>query len=78
LIPGRKTLSQHLVEFKRQWELQLMVLPWIFYIFIFAYIPMYGLIMAFQEYELGDIIGFSRWVGLFHFKMFIKTPELLA
>lgn len=72
----RKTSQQHFKEFAKQWELQLMVIPWILFLAVFAYIPMYGLIMAFQEYDLGDIIGFSRWVGLQHFQMFLQTPEL--
>ncbi len=72
----RKFVKQHLKEWRKQWDLQLMVVPWVLFILIFSYIPMYGLIMAFQEYQLGDVIGFSRWVGWMHFEMFFQTPEL--
>jgi putative aldouronate transport system permease protein len=33
--------------------------------------------MAFQQYRLGDAIGFSPWVGLMHFRMFFASPDVL-
>ena len=51
-----------------QWDLQLLVIPGILLLFVFSYIPIYGLVMAFQEYRLGDFPGQSEWVG---FKQFI-------
>jgi putative aldouronate transport system permease protein len=61
-------------KFKKQWELQLMVIPAIIFIFIFSYVPMYGILMAFQEYDLGDIPGLSTWVGMFQFELFFTDP----
>lgn len=55
---------------KEQLELQTMVIPCIALILVFSYIPMYGVITAFQEYKLGDIIGLSQWVGFKYFKEF--------
>lgn len=52
-----------------QWDLQLLVIPGIILLFVFSYIPIYGLVMAFQEYRLGDFPGSSEWVG---FKQFIS------
>ena len=63
-------------QFRSQGELQMMVVPWIILILIFSYIPMYGLVMAFQEYSLGDMVGISDWVGLLHFKTFFNDPNL--
>lgn len=75
--PGKnRVLKEHLREFRQQKELQLMVVPWIIFILIFSYVPMYGLIMAFQEYRLGDLPGFSSWVGLRHFRMLFESGEL--
>ena len=54
-----------------------MVLPCIILLLIFSYIPMYGLLMAFQKYKLGDLPGFSQWVGLEHFKMLFDSPGFL-
>lgn len=56
--------------FKRaieQWDLQLLVIPGILLLFVFSYIPIYGLVMAFQEYRMGDFPGQSEWVGLKQF-----------
>lgn len=57
-----------------QWDLQVLVLPAIIFIFIFNYIPMYGMLMAFQEFLLGDFPGFSTWVGLGQFKRLLTEP----
>ncbi len=73
----KKSLKKHWEEFKRQQTLQLMVLPWIIFIVIFSYVPMYGLLMAFQDYRLADIPGFSAWVGLKHFNMLFQNTEFI-
>ncbi|MNB84144.1 putative multiple-sugar transport system permease YteP [compost metagenome] len=64
-----------LKRFARQWDLQLMVLPALFFILVFSYIPMYGVLMAFQDYNLFKGFGGSPWVGLKHFEMFFAAPE---
>jgi len=52
-----------------QWDLQILIIPGILLTFVFSYLPIYGIIMGFQEYKLGDFPGFSQWVG---FKYFIE------
>ena len=61
-----------------QWDLQLLVIPGIILILIFSYLPMYGLIMSFQEYRMGDFPGMSQWVGLKQFQYLIKDPSLFT
>ena len=68
-----KSITRHLTELWNQRDVQLMVLPGILLVIIFSYIPMYGLIMAFQDFRLGDTVGFSRWVGFGHFTMFFHS-----
>jgi putative aldouronate transport system permease protein len=58
-----------------QWDLQILVIPGIIYIFIFMYIPMYGVVMAFQNFQLGDTLGMSTWVGLEHFRVLFNDPS---
>lgn len=65
---------------RRLWEqrqLQLMVIPGMIFILIFFYLPMYGLIISFQDYRIGDpLLNFhAEWVGLKHFETFIHSPE---
>ncbi|MNW27620.1 putative multiple-sugar transport system permease YteP [compost metagenome] len=59
---------------KRNALLYLMVLPGLIYFIIFKYLPMGGLIIAFQDYQpyLG-IMG-SPWVGLKHFIRLFTEP----
>lgn len=67
--------SSFLKEFKDQIDLQMLVIPAIIWIIIFHYIPMYGVLMAFQEFRLGDFPGMSEWVGLKQFKLFFSDPK---
>lgn len=60
-----------------QWDLQVLVLPGIILLIIFSYLPMYGLIMSFQEYRMGDFPGVSEWVGLKQFQYLFSDPALV-
>lgn len=53
----------------------LMMLPWIVLIIIFNYVPLFGNILAFQDYKGGtSFIGPDTvWVGLKHFKEFLNS-----
>lgn len=62
-------------QLSKQWDLQSMVWPGILFVFIFSYIPMYGVIMAFQQYDIFAGILKSPWVGFMNFKMFFQAPE---
>jgi len=63
------------VRFIRQWDIQLMVLPGLLFLLVFSYIPMYGVLMAFQDYSLFKGFFASSWVGFKHFEMFFRAPE---
>ncbi|MFB5662374.1 ABC transporter permease [Alteribacillus sp. HJP-4] len=53
---------------QRNWQLHALVLPAVIVALLFQYLPMAGLVMAFQDYE--PWLGFlnSEWVGLEHFR----------
>ncbi|MFD0682265.1 MULTISPECIES: ABC transporter permease [unclassified Paenibacillus] len=55
--------------------LYLMAVPGVLYFIIFKYVPMYGLIMAFQDYKPHLGIFNSPWVGLRHFERFFNEPQ---
>lgn len=61
-------------RFFQQIDIQLMVLPALAFIFVFNYIPMYGVIMAFQEYDIFKGYFESPWVGFKQFEMFFQDP----
>lgn len=61
---------------RRVWdyrEMYLLLLPAFALVFFFNYIPMYGIIMAFQDVGFGDKFGQSDWVGLYHIKRFLNS-----
>ena len=51
-----------------------MIIPGVLIVFIFNYIPMYGILMAFQKYNVAEGIMGSEWVGLKYFQMFFENP----
>lgn len=66
-------IKTHLMQ---NWELYLMIVPVIAYYIIFCYVPMYGAIIAFQNYSPGKGILGSKWVGLKHFIDFLSSPDI--
>jgi putative aldouronate transport system permease protein len=56
-------------------EVNLMLLPAIALLFIFNYIPMYGVILAFKDFNLFDGIINSPWAGFENFKTFLTDPK---
>jgi putative aldouronate transport system permease protein len=61
--------------FRRQLPLHLMLLPCVILVLIYAYYPMIGLSIAFQNYN--PRLGFfgSKWVGLKNFTYLMKMPN---
>lgn len=55
-------------------QLWLLCLPIIAWIALFAYYPMYGVLMAFFNYTPGRALLNSPFVGLDHFRRFIANP----
>lgn len=54
----------------------LLMLPGILYYIVFKYVPMYGIIIAFQDFSVGRGIFGSKFVGIKHFiEFFHYTPD---
>ncbi|MEK5034712.1 ABC transporter permease subunit [Paenibacillus sp. FSL R7-0302] len=69
--PGTSTNFQN----KDQLSLQTMILPGIIFILVFTFIPLYGVLIAFKEYNIvTGIRGIftAEWVGLANFKEFVN------
>lgn len=56
-----------------RWQMYLLLLLPVFYIILFAYGPMGGLIIAFKRYNVRDGIFGSPWAGLDNFKKFFES-----
>ncbi|WP_040213377.1 ABC transporter permease [Clostridium polynesiense] len=65
------------IDIKKDWDLYLLLIPGLITLFIFKYTPMYGLIIAFQDFNIFSGIAGSDWVGLAHFKKLFTSPEFI-
>ncbi len=64
--------------FLRYWQLYLLLLLPMLYLLIFKYIPMFGVQIAFKNYNFIDGVWGSPWVGLKHFETFFSSPRFLT
>lgn len=63
---------------RRQLPLHLMLLPGVILVFIFSYIPLGGLIIAFQKfYPAKGLFGAQQWLGLGNFEYIFSMPNTL-
>lgn len=77
MMGTQKKKTGFLPQFRRNRAFLLLALPMMIYIFIFNYLPMGGIIVAFKSYryDLG-ILG-SPWVGLDNFRFFFTSPDAM-
>jgi putative aldouronate transport system permease protein len=60
-------------QIRHNWTLYLMLLPVLLYFIVFHYVPMYGLQIAFKDFQVANGIAGSPWVGLKHFRRFVES-----
>ncbi len=72
LLPNRKPLTTRL--WKDRW-LYLFLLPGLVYFIVYKYLPMWGVLISFQNYQPHLGIWNSQWVGFKHFERFFSEPE---
>lgn len=71
-LSNRQLLGKRIL---RHWELYLFLVPAIVYILIMCYGPMYGVLIAFQDYKPRLGMAGSDWVGLKHFKRLFEMAN---
>lgn len=74
-MSSKKKSSAKRAKQKNQLAYHMMVFPALIFLLIFHYIPMGGLVMAFQDYKPVKGIFGSDFVGLKYFKYMISLPE---
>ena len=66
------------IDIKKDWDLYLLLIPGILTLLLFKYTPMYGLIIAFQDYNIfTEGIMNNEWVGFANFQRLFSTPEFV-
>lgn len=73
--PDKKSFLQNLSENK---EYYIMLIPGVLFFLIFCYGPMYGLVIAFQDFYPLKGIGGSEFVGMKHFQALLTNPFFLT
>ena len=71
--PLKKTFFRRLREdLVRNAGLYLLIIPALAFLILFAYVPMYGIVLAFKEYDSLLGIGGSPWIGWENFERFFR------
>ncbi|WP_321166673.1 ABC transporter permease [Paenibacillus sp. Soil787] len=70
----RRTL---LSDLRRDKYLYLLILPGVLFFILFKYVPMWGIVIAFQEYSPYLGVFKSEWVGIEHFIRFFSNPDFM-
>lgn len=75
---GKSSLVKNLNYVKRNYQLYLFfTLPPLLLLIIFKYIPIGGILIAFEDYNpIAGILG-SDWVGFKHFQRFLSSPDFM-
>ncbi len=65
--------------FNRKWRQEsanhIMLLPGVLFLFLFCYVPMFGIVISFQKYYPTKGFLKSQWVGLENFQYIFELPD---
>mgnify|MGYP000093438881 FL=1 len=74
----RQTAAKKLGYIRKNWQLYIFFLmPALLLTVIFKYLPMGGVLIAFEDYNVIDGIFGSEWVGLEYFRRFLSSPDFM-
>ena len=74
----KQTMGSKLSYVKKNWQLYVFFLmPALLLTIIFKYLPMGGLLIAFEDYNVIKGVLGSPWVGLEYFQRFLSSPDFM-
>ena len=78
ILGGLQKMRKTMLYVRQHWQLYFFfLLPALLLTIIFRYLPMGGILIAFQDYNpIRGILG-SRWVGFKYFQRFLSSPDFL-
>ena len=75
---GSSKWHNTMVYMRQHWQLYvLFMMPAFVLTIVFRYIPMGGVLIAFEEYNPFRGVFGSEWVGLAHFRRFLSSPDFM-
>ena len=64
----------HYYKLKREIPLFIMLTPAVVLLFIYNYLPMYGVVMAFQKFSPAKgLFGQQKWIGMKNFQVMFSN-----
>src|SRR5690349_10595617 len=75
MTPSNKAQPFHSYV-RKTWQLHVLLLPAALLILIYNYIPMFGIVIAFQDYKPWLGVMRSAWVGLDHIVYLFTYPDI--
>lgn len=73
--PKRSLPERVAMHFKKYWQLHLLALPAVILLILFSYAPMFGVVLAFQNYTASGGFFHSQWVGFKNFEFLFATTD---
>lgn len=70
-------MAQFASRFNRSKYLLLLFLPALIYYIMFKYVPMFGILISFKDYNAFKGVWESEWVGLKFYRLFFESPDFL-
>ncbi|WP_328589307.1 ABC transporter permease [Litchfieldia alkalitelluris] len=77
VVERKKKRLKLVSDLKRDRYLYLLILPGLLFFIIFKYVPMWGIIISFQDYSPYLGVLKSEWVGFAHFQRFFTNPDFI-
>ena len=75
----KQTPREKLKYVKKNWQLYVFfLLPGLLLTLIFKYVPMGGILIAFEDYNVIEGVLGSPWVGLEYFRRFLSSPDFMS
>lgn len=75
----KRTYKEKFTYVRKNWQLYVIFLmPALLLTIIFKYIPMGGILIAFEDFNVIDGVIGSPWVGLEYFKRFLSSPDFMG
>lgn len=73
--PKRPLHERVALHMKKYWQLHLLALPAVILLILFSYAPMFGVVLAFQNYTAAGGFFHSEWVGFKNFEFLFATTD---
>ena len=71
--PGFRSKLRAVVKYR---YMMMLLIPGMVYVLVFHYFPMYGLVLAFKDFDIEKGLLMSPWVGLKHFRRLFMGDQL--